>query len=106
MFVYASKTFTAAQVGQKLQKVVCDKCKQIYFYELVRIGAGSATAPYLIGMNKARQRAEDRAGADLGDRLYGDAELVPCPKCNWVNQQLVDRYRQRMYSRAWKLILA
>jgi hypothetical protein len=105
MPVFVGKVFTATQTGQRLERVTCEKCGTVFHYELTRVGLGKGSAPYLIGQAAASQRAEAAAEKDLRKRLDEEAELVACPKCHWVNQELIDRYRRRQYRRAPLLIV-
>ena len=91
---YYGKRFTSANVGARIIEVECDKCGCKYFYELVRIGTGAETAPYGIGKSAAIRSSEKQAQADSRNRLSHEAELVPCPKCNWINDDLVEGYRR------------
>jgi hypothetical protein len=70
------------------------------------VGVGKGSAPYYIGQKSAAARATRAAERDLAKRLERDSELVPCPKCNWVNEDLVRRYRRRLYRRAPLLIIS
>jgi hypothetical protein len=100
MFFYFARHFEAGAIGSRLVAVQCDKCGCEYSFELARVGSGSAQAPYGIGTKRAARTAEERAQRDLGKRLEHDAELVPCPKCAWINEELVSRYRRGRY-RGW-----
>lgn len=102
---YAGKVFTATQGGSRLVPVSCEKCRTGFHYELTRMGTGKASAPYYIGQDSAARRAERAAERDLQRRLTRDAELVPCPRCNWVNADTVDRYRwQKHHWAPWLFI--
>jgi MFS family permease len=105
MPVFVGKIFTATEAGQRLEGVTCEKCGTAFHYELTRVGVGKGSAPYLLGQASAAGRAGSAATRDLAKRLSEEAELVPCPKCHWVNQDLVDRYRRRQYRRAPLLIV-
>ncbi|HSI35042.1 MAG: hypothetical protein ACAI43_06980 [Phycisphaerae bacterium] len=105
MIVYVGKTFSSAVTGGQLQRVDCEKCATEYYYELVRVGTGAASAPYLIGQNSAANRASRAAEKALAKRLAREAEMVPCPQCNWVHSSLIDRYRRRQYSGFVKLVV-
>jgi hypothetical protein len=100
MPVVYGNVITSTQVGQRLEHVACEKCATEFYYELTRVGVGKGSALYNIGQQGAAQRAQIAATQNLGQRLDQEAELVPCPKCHWVNQDLVDRYRQRKYRNA------
>jgi hypothetical protein len=41
--------------------------------------------------------AEEHSQSDLSDRLAFEAELVPCPSCHWVSEELIDGYRLGRY---------
>src|SRR5438067_1274597 len=97
MHVYHAKVFKSSTSGLRVESVVCEKCATTFSYELVRVGAGTASAPYYIGQTAAKARADQRARADLQKRLAREAELVPCPKCHWVNDGLIERVRRRRY---------
>jgi hypothetical protein len=99
------KTFTAKRTGNRMETVVCEKCKTKFHYELIRIGTGKGTAIYGLGKGAASRRASAAADRDLAKRLDREAEMVPCPKCHWVNQELIDRYRRRTYRRVPMLAL-
>ena len=106
MFIYVGKNFTATAEGRKLEEVHCDKCRTRFFYELVRVGTGTGTAPYYIGQDAAARRAEAAAQKAVAKRLAREAEMVPCPKCHWVNEALVARYRKRKYRQGTVLAVA
>jgi len=77
--------------GTRLEAVVCEKCQTSYWYELTRVSVGKAWVLYGLYEEAARRRAKMRADQNLQWRLASEAELVPCPKCRWVNQPLVDK---------------
>ena len=56
-------------------------------------------APYMIGSGRATRSALDQSERDLNRRLISEAELVPCPSCNWINDDLVRGYRRGRYQR-------
>jgi hypothetical protein len=105
MPIYVGKEITATVAGRRIETVRCEKCGTVFYYELTRVGLGKGSAPYFIGHNSASNRAAAAAKRDLSHRLDHEAELVPCPKCHWVNDDLVRRYRRRQYRRAPLLIV-
>jgi hypothetical protein len=96
-FFYSQKSFTAEQVGHRIARVECSKCGCEYFYQLTRIGSGRGIAPYGVGVEGAKRSADEESQRDLDRRLRVEAELVPCPKCNWINDDLVNGYRRGQY---------
>jgi hypothetical protein len=99
MVAYFQKRVEAALVGQRVVSVECDKCDCRYFYELSRIGTGSGIAPYGVGTASATHSAQEQSQRELSGRLELEAELVPCPRCNWINDELVLGYRRGQYRR-------
>ncbi len=100
MLFYFARNFESSAVGSRLVAVQCEKCGCEYLFELARVGSGRAQAAYGIGVKRAARAANERAERDLAKRLEHDAELVPCPKCAWINEDLVSRYRRGRY-RGW-----
>jgi hypothetical protein len=97
MVFYYGRHYTSASVGGRIIEVICNKCENKYFYEFMRLGAGSAVAPYAIGSAGAAKSATERAQRDMEKRLADEAEIVPCPKCQWVNEDLISGYRRGRY---------
>ena len=102
--LYFGKRLESARAGLCLVGVECDECGCEYSYELARIGSGGATAPYGIGKAAAARSSQQQSQRDLRKRLAYEAELVPCPKCNWINEELVHGYRLGRFR--WVGILA
>lgn len=100
MLFYFEKQIDSAQAGRRVVPVECDNCGCQYFFFLARIGWGSANAPFGIGTSYATRTAEERSQHDLQERLAAEAELVPCPKCHWINAELVQGYRLGRYRHA------
>jgi hypothetical protein len=99
MVLFWYKRVRAENFGETTVPVQCAKCGCEYFYELRRVGVGGETAPYMIGSGRATRSALDQSERDLNRRLISEAELVPCPSCNWINDDLVRGYRRGRYQR-------
>jgi hypothetical protein len=93
MLIYHGKRFTFTRAGSSLVDVECDRCGCQYCYELARVGSGSSTSHYWIGQSSAKTASAEHADQDLRNRLVREAELVPCPKCRWISEDLVRGYR-------------
>jgi hypothetical protein len=104
-FVYFGKRFDATKREQRVVQVQCDQCGCEFFYELARVGIGAASAPYYLGQGSAARRAMKYAEVDLERRLNREADLVPCPECNWINNELVRKYRNGRYRGGGKAAL-
>jgi hypothetical protein len=97
MLIFGGKLFTATAAGQRLETVVCEKCSTKYHYIITRLATGKGSAPYMVGQQAANERAVAASRSNLEKRLGREAEMVPCPKCHWVNEDLVRRYRRTLY---------
>ncbi len=97
MFVYYGKQFKAESAGALVVGVDCERCACRYYYELARIGTGSGVAHYGIGTAGAQRSAASASERDLQKRLASEAELVPCPNCNWISDELVRGYRRTRF---------
>jgi hypothetical protein len=104
MVLYLGKKFTSTTAGRRIVEATCEKCQTPYFYELAREGIGMASAPYYLGQEAAEKRAERSAQKNLSKLLVNDVELVPCPKCHWINESTVRRFRKQCYRGSWKYI--
>ncbi|MCL2646647.1 MAG: hypothetical protein FWD61_06525 [Phycisphaerales bacterium] len=96
--VYYWRTFTATVPGSVMRPVVCEKCSTEFHYELVRAGTGAGAALYGLGQKSAKARAEKAARKNLAKRLSRDVEMVPCPKCRWVNAAAIKAFRKQCYT--------
>ncbi len=106
MIVHWSKHIRIERLGKRVVSVVCDQCACEYCFPLIRIGTGNSSAPYSIGVGRATKAAEKQAEKDLERRLKTEMELVPCPKCYWVNEELVQGYRRGRYRELGKAAVA
>ncbi len=97
MPVYIWTKHTASETGTRLVEVRCEKCDCTYFYELTRVGTGTESSPYFLLEDWARDTAVAKAKADVERRLASEAELIPCPRCNWINEELIEGYRRSCY---------
>jgi hypothetical protein len=100
MLFYYGRSYRAASIGTRTVAVNCDKCGTEYFYQLTRFGIGATTTPYGIGSGGASKKTKVKANEDVNRRLADEAELVPCPRCHWINEALVSGYRRSEY-RNW-----
>ncbi|HEX4124615.1 MAG TPA: hypothetical protein VHY37_07795 [Tepidisphaeraceae bacterium] len=88
-------TFTA--IGQRIVDVTCERCGTAFRYLLFRQAEGTAIAWPLADEAPAQRLAETRARRALARRLETESDPVPCPKCHWINRELIDGYRKTRY---------
>lgn len=106
VFIVA-KHFTARLAGRKVKQVCCEKCQTQFCYELTREVKGVGSAPYFLMQGRAQRQAVERATVALEKALEVGQEVVPCPKCHWVNQRLAQTYlKQIMPSTIGRILLA
>jgi hypothetical protein len=97
MLIYVGKTFTSTATGVVVKDISCEQCGERFYYQLARVGTGRGTAPYYLGQNSAAARAQRAAEADLALKLRTECELVACPHCGHIQQQMIQVLRGRSY---------
>lgn len=97
MVLYYQQRFESVQAGSRVIGVKCDHCGFDYYYELSRLGTGVGIAVYGLGQSSAETQSHEAAHKQLQEQLSSEAELVPCPKCHWINEELVRGYRRGQY---------
>ena len=95
MFIYVGNRYRAAVQGTVIKAVTCEKCGAAYQYESVRTASGGAESPYFMDETGAARRAEDRAVGYLQDLLAKACDPVPCPRCGWLQADMVREVKRR-----------
>jgi hypothetical protein len=85
--------------GETIKYVQCEKCGFLYDYHLRR--EATARAHFLVG---DYDLLESRATRTLRRMLDTGCDAVPCPKCNWYQQDMIRRSRHVRHR--WMLRLA
>lgn len=88
-----------------IQAVRCERCRQPYFYEVIRTAAGRASS--FLGLDKlgTLDQAERQAESNVRDALVTAHDPVPCPACGHVQDAAVDDIRSRHATRARDVLL-
>lgn len=109
MDVHGTQYFSDT-AGSVMRAVCCEKCGHQYQYELVRRGVGTASTVYGIASDWAQERAAAKAERVLQQRLKTGADPVPCPRCGWLQADMVREINRRRYRAlrwwGWRLGLA
>ncbi len=82
MFVYIRKNFIATTVVPFDLAFTCEHCGSVSRAQVFGVGRGSAEAPYLVGQDVARARAQERADAAVADEARFALGVTGCPKCH------------------------
>ncbi len=99
MFIYFGRTHSAWSTNSVLKRVICDQCSTEYYYQMTRTGQGRGESPFMLDEKQAAARAQYAADRQLQLRLESDTELVPCPRCHWVNDELIRGFRRQRWTR-------
>lgn len=82
MFVFIRKNFIATTVVPLSLPYTCEHCGHATTAEVFGIGTGSAEAPFLIGQDDARGRAQARADAAVAGEARLALGVTGCPRCH------------------------
>lgn len=91
LFVY-KRQFRTTRQATTIRAVVCDRCATEYFYPMTRIAIGHGTAVYGIGREAAARQADRSSQKKLDQMMEHDVDLVPCPQCQWINDDMARQY--------------
>jgi hypothetical protein len=95
MIWYFGRRYTTKLTGSIRQRASCEKCGSAYTYLVTRQGLGQGTSPYMLDNAGAAERAREAAQRRLNDKLQKAIDPVPCPKCGWVQANMVEEARRR-----------
>lgn len=85
--------FKATVHGSVPKLVECEQCQFEYVYVVTRTAEAEQTSSLFFDTG-GREEAEQRAAAYLQEGLDQACEVVPCPKCGWVQEHMVERARE------------
>jgi len=86
-----AKTIHCSISGNRVIETECEKCAHRFSYEMLRTAKGAASSLY--GMFPVQTAAR----AQLAKTLASNLDLVPCPKCDWVNHSAIVNFRKQKY---------
>jgi len=95
MIWYVGRRYTTRLTGSIRKSVSCEKCSSAYSYLATRQAVGQGTSPYMLDNAGAANRARDAAQRRLQDRLRDAVNIVPCPRCGWVQASMATEARRR-----------
>jgi hypothetical protein len=91
LFQLVVRDVESEQRGSTIKTVTCERCGKEYSYSLKRTGRGRGTN-FLLGSSGSSEAAS-RAQSSLLHKLANDCDPVPCPKCGWYQEHMVQKAR-------------
>ena len=88
MIVYYARIYEASVAGTNIRCVVCAKCSCEFFYELKRVGTGSASSTYGLNNRGAQRTSADNASRELFEMLKYCHDPVACPNCGFIQKKM------------------
>ena len=96
MLIHA-KTIHSSISGNRVIDTECEKCAHRFSYEMWRTAKGAASSLYGMFPVQTAARAQGYAVQKLAKALASNLDLVPCPKCDWVNDSTIVNFRKQKY---------
>jgi hypothetical protein len=100
--IYVGNSYSAALNEMGTRQVQCEKCSDVYFYHVLRQGSGHGFSPIGLNNQAALANAVTSAAVNLQHNLMTAVEPVPCPRCGWLQADMVFLVRSRKY--AWMTV--
>jgi hypothetical protein len=91
----------AVTAGAVFKLVTCERCTHEFAFLMERTGEGAKTSLLFLNEDGASWAAKREAEAELQHRLERGVDVVPCPRCGYVQPRMVRKAR-REYHR-WML---
>ena len=92
-----AKTIRCSISGNRVIETECEKCAHRFSYEILRTAKGAASSLYGMFPVQTAARAQRYAVQKLTKALASNLDLVPCPKCDWVNHSAIVNFRKQKY---------
>ena len=84
--------------GTKLRGVTCHDCRCQYAYVIARVASAQSIDPFCIRNELGDIKARREASVSLSNALQWEVDVVPCPKCELVQPDMVGEARRIMAS--------
>ena len=86
---------TATATGSVIKKVRCEHCSVEYVYRMERKVTGRGYSPIFLDNDGASDRAQDSARQKLGEEIDKGTDIVPCPSCGWLQNNMVRKLKKQ-----------
>jgi hypothetical protein len=101
-----AQSYTSTMTGRVPKLVDCEGCQQKYVYLLERSASGEGTSLLFLDNEGAKERAQERAKAELEYKLGRACDPVPCPRCGWYQQHMIPKAKEQHKAWMWTAGLA
>jgi hypothetical protein len=95
--IYFGRRYSVTLRQTIVRQVRCEKCNASYNYPVVRTAVGTGRSAYMLDNAGAQSRAKASAQSKLQAAISNGVEVVPCPSCGWLQQNMVRLLRDRQY---------
>jgi len=101
MFVVipTGKTYTATVKSEYKRRCVCEKCGTEFTYTFMVSGSGKGSSPLFVRNKAAADDAQKNAAANMEKAAQSAFPPVACPKCNHIQDQMLQYYRRTRFPR-------
>jgi hypothetical protein len=76
----------------------CEKCEVKYVYNMTRTGTGWGFSFLGVDYERAQRLAEARAARNARRALERESDVVPCPRCGWIQSHMARVVRGGAYT--------
>jgi hypothetical protein len=88
-------------------EVTCEQCSHYYGYALTRSQRAIGDRYVWQSCDKGKEKALSDARRDVDRKLARGVELVPCPRCGWIQARMLGRARDENYPiEGWPALFA
>jgi hypothetical protein len=104
MIIPTGTVHDARATAATVREIICQRCRNPFFFLLERTGKGRAQTAFFFGMKEADRKASLKARGDLEKKLATEVDPVSCPYCRYYPPQMVAAARRRLFP--WHRIVA
>lgn len=98
------------KTGSTHRPVTCERCGTQFVYKAERTVERFTPVPALMDEGEIRRKGEQLAKKQLEQELANASDVIPCPSCGWVQQEMIDAARRDrfrlMREFGWPLVAA
>lgn len=88
MGIPIARVYEAKTAGSAVKRVQCENCSTTFVYSVKRMCTGGGMGIAFLDDEGAQQRAQQEAARALKKALDAAIEVVPCPRCGWIQADM------------------